>query len=136
MLGGGQSESSYIQNPEQARTPRAGTTRTRSRVGTPTAAPVHQTENNTILVNTITHFSTTCSRGITLKSTEYGGWKPAGTSQHSPYLYGQSEMDKETCYGTAEDSLFSSARAACLCSKFIQETRPFRTHQYILIWPV
>lgn len=50
MLGGGQGESSYIQNPEQARTPRAGTTRTRSRVGTPTAAPVHRTENNTTLV--------------------------------------------------------------------------------------
>lgn len=50
VLGGGQGESSYIQNPEQARTPRAGTTRTRSRVGTATAAPVHRTEHNTALV--------------------------------------------------------------------------------------
>lgn len=86
MLGGGQGESSYIQNPEQARTPRAGTTRTRSRVGTPTAAPVHQTDNNTVLVLLGLTLALLAVGGIVLKSPEYGGWKPAGRSQHSPYL--------------------------------------------------
>lgn len=50
MLSGGQGKSSYIQNPEQARTPRVGTTRTRSRAGTPAVAPAHQTDNNIMLV--------------------------------------------------------------------------------------
>lgn len=125
MLGRGQGKSSYIQNPEQARTPRAGTTRTRSRVGTPAAAPAHRTENNTVLV--LLQHRSWCGRGeqprMQARTRGVKAGEPAGGSQHSLYLYGECETDKETCCGAAEDSSFCSARAVYAARLYKQRGR-------------